>query len=184
MMQIIDLKPEDDVFIQQVAGILVESFREHWPDAWPDMESALKDVRGTLREDRISRIMVDEGGLVLGWIGGIRHSDGKSYELHPIVVRDGYRRRGLGSILLSDFEKRVAELGAVTVWLGTDDEDGMTTISGIDLYSDVFGHLQNIGNLKSHPYEFYVKQGYSIVGVLPDASGPGKPDILLSKRVR
>jgi aminoglycoside 6'-N-acetyltransferase I len=32
-----------------------------------------------------------------------------------------------------------------------------------------------------HPYEFYQKLGYVIVGVIPDANGPGKPDILMAK---
>jgi aminoglycoside 6'-N-acetyltransferase I len=27
-----------------------------------------------------------------------------------------------------------------------------------------------------HPYEFYMKIGFSIVGVMPDANGVGKPD--------
>ena len=34
-----------------------------------------------------------------------------------------------------------------------------------------------------HPYEFYVKMGYKIVGVIPDANGIGKPDIWMAKRV-
>lgn len=34
-----------------------------------------------------------------------------------------------------------------------------------------------------HPYEFYQKLGYSIVGVLPDANGFEKPDIFMAKRV-
>jgi hypothetical protein len=39
----------------------------------------------------------------------------------------------------------------------------------------------SIRNLKHHPYEFYQKLGYQIVGVIPDANGPGKPDILMAK---
>lgn len=33
------------------------------------------------------------------------------------------------------------------------------------------------------PYEFYQKLGYAIIGVVPDANGLGKPDILMAKRV-
>jgi aminoglycoside 6'-N-acetyltransferase I len=40
-VQIIDLDPNNENAIQQVAALLVEGFREHWPDAWPDIESAL-----------------------------------------------------------------------------------------------------------------------------------------------
>jgi aminoglycoside 6'-N-acetyltransferase I len=35
-----------------------------------------------------------------------------------------------------------------------------------------------------HPYEFYKKVGFTIVGVLPDANGFGKPDIFMAKRVK
>jgi len=38
--------------------------------------------------------------------------------------------------------------------------------------------------VKGHPFEFYQKQGYVITGVVPDANGVGKPDILMSKRVK
>jgi hypothetical protein len=35
-----------------------------------------------------------------------------------------------------------------------------------------------------HPYEFYRKVGFTIVGALPDANGFGQPDIFMAKRVR
>ena len=59
----------------------------------------------------------------------------------------------------------------------------MTTLSGVDLYPHVLEHLARIQNLRQHPYEFYQKLGFVIVGVMPDANGVGKPDIYLAKRV-
>jgi aminoglycoside 6'-N-acetyltransferase I len=82
--------------------------------------------------------------------------------------------RGIGSALVVDLEARVAERGVLTLWLGTDDETGMTTLSGVDLYPDVLGH----------PYEIYLKLGFSIIGAMPDANGWGKPDIYMAKRCR
>jgi hypothetical protein len=32
-----------------------------------------------------------------------------------------------------------------------------------------------------HPGEFYLRLGFRIVGVLPDANGRGKPDIFVAK---
>ena len=57
-------------------------------------------------------------------------------------------------------------------------------MAGIGLYPDVLGHARGIRNLRSHPYEFYQKLGFALVGVLPDANGPGRPDIFMAKRMR
>jgi aminoglycoside 6'-N-acetyltransferase I len=59
----------------------------------------------------------------------------------------------------------------------------MTSLANVDLYPDIFDHLKQIKNLKNHPFGFYQKQGYTIVGVIPDANGIGKPDIIMAKRL-
>jgi aminoglycoside 6'-N-acetyltransferase I len=181
---IIDLATGDEEALRQAANLLVEGFRDDWPEAWPTEEDALQEVREALGEGRICRVALGEDGAVLGWIGGILSYEGKVWELHPLVVRPDVRRRGIGRALVDDLEARVGERGALTLWLGTDDEADMTTLSGVDLYPDVLGHLANIENLRGHPYEFYQKLGFSIIGVMPDANGWGKPDIYMAKRCR
>jgi aminoglycoside 6'-N-acetyltransferase I len=184
LFSILDLDAGDEEAIRQAANLLVEGFRDDWPEAWPTEEEALQEVREALGEGRICRVALGEDGTVLGWIGGIPSYEGKVWELHPLVVRPDLRRRGIGRALVTDLEARVAERGALTLWLGTDDETGMTTLSGVDLYPDVLGHLANIENLRGHPYEFYLKLGFSIIGAMPDANGWGKPDIYMAKRCR
>ena len=177
-----DLDPGDGEAVQQAAELLVEGFKDGWPEAWPDVDAALREVRESLGEGRICRVALDESGAVLGWIGGIPSYGGNVWELHPLVVRPDARRRGIGRALVADLEERVRERGAFTLWLGTDDESGMTSLSGVDLYPNVLEHLANIKDLRGHPYVFYQKLGFSIIGVLPDANGPGKPDIYMAKR--
>ena len=65
-MQIIDLRPDDEAAIQQAATLLVEGFKSHWPNAWPDMAAALEEVRESFDADRMSRVAIDESGTVLG----------------------------------------------------------------------------------------------------------------------
>jgi aminoglycoside 6'-N-acetyltransferase I len=179
---IADLVPGDEEAVRQTAELLVKGFRDDWPEAWPDMDAALREVRESFGEDRISRVALDRSGVVLGWIGGIPSYDGNVWELHPLVVRPDLQRRGIGRALVADLEERVRERGALTLWLGSDDDTGMTTLSGVDLYPNVLEHLANIENLRGHPYEFYQKLGFSIIGAMPDANGPGKPDIYMAKR--
>jgi aminoglycoside 6'-N-acetyltransferase I len=182
-MLIVDLTPDDENGVQQAAGLLVAGFAEHWPFAWPDVESALAEVRESFGQDRISRVAVGDSRAVLGWVGGISQYNGNVWELHPLVVRPDRQGQGIGRALVTDLEEQVRGRGGFTVILGTDDEDDMTSLSGVDLYPDVWEHVADIRNLRRHPFEFYKKLGYFIVGVVPDANGPGKPDILMAKRV-
>jgi aminoglycoside 6'-N-acetyltransferase I len=181
---IADLDPGDEEAVRQAAELLVEGFRDDWPEAWPDMDAALREVQESIGEGRICRVALDQSGAVLGWIGGIPSYDGNVWELHPLVVRPDLQRRGIGRALVADLEQRVRERGGLTLWLGTDDETGMTTLSGVDLYPSVLEHLANIENLRGHPYTFYQRLGFSIIGAMPDANGPGKPDIYMAKRCR
>ena len=182
-IQIITLSPGDEGAIKQVAALLIEGFKAHAPHAWQDMAAALEEVRESFGEDRISRIAVDDSGEVVGWIGGLSLYDGNVWEIHPLVVKPSRQGGGIGRRLVRDFEGLVRERGGLTIWVGTDDEDNMTTLAGVDLYPNVLDHLARIRNLRHHPYEFYQKLGFVLAGVMPDANGHGKPDIFLAKRV-
>ena len=183
MIRINTLSSNDDRLVQQAAQLLVDAFREHWPDAWPALEEGLKEVEEMLETGRICRVAVDEGGNLLGIIGGIPGYDGNVWELHPLAVLPSKQGQGIGQALVEDFEAQVRSKGGLTITLGSDDEDGMTTLANTDLYENLWGKIREVRNLKRHPFEFYQKMGYVITGVVPDANGPGKPDILMAKRV-
>lgn len=181
-MQIADLQPTDAAAIEQAAQALVAGFRDHAPGAWPDLAAARSEVQEALEPGKLCRVARDADGIVLGWVGG-RLTYGRVWELHPLVVSPSVQRRGVGRALVADLELQVRERGGLTILLGSDDEDDMTTLSGVELYPDVWPHIRGIRNLRDHPFEFYQKCGFVIVGVVPDANGLGKPDILMAKRV-
>ena len=85
--------------------------------------------------------------------------------------------------MVKNFEQAVNSRGGLTIQLGTDDENERTSIGGVDLYPNVLEKLSKIRNLRKHPFEFYQRLGYVVSGVIPNANGFGKPDILMSKRV-
>ena len=126
---------------------------------------------------------LDDTGSVLGWIGARPEYDGHVWEVHPLVVAEPARGRGIGRALLEDIERLAAGAGVDTLRVGSDDESELTSIGGVDLYPDPLSHLQRLEDRKGHPFAFYVRCGFSVIGVLPDANGPGKPDIFLAKRV-
>ena len=183
-MNIISLTRKNEHWIEQAAQLLMDAFHKHWPAAWPTLDDGLQEVNEMLDKERICRIAIDDEENLLGIIGGIPQYDGHVWELHPLAVQPDLQYQGIGRALVLDFEEQVRLRGGLTIILGSDDEDNMTSLSNVDLYEDLWDKIRNIRNLKKHPFEFYQKMGYIISGVVIDANGIGKPDILMSKRVR
>ncbi|HSL93119.1 MAG TPA: GNAT family N-acetyltransferase [Bacillota bacterium] len=175
-MEIVLLSPENVEYRASVAELLREAFPHSYGDG------AEAEVNSCLEEGRIALIAVQDG-QVAGFVGAIPQYGCTGWELHPLVVRKQAQLSGIGSRLVSALEAEVARQGGLTIYLGTDDEFGQTSLSGADLYENLWGQIANISNPGRHPYEFYVKNGYAIVGAIPDANGRGKPDILMAKRV-
>lgn len=184
-MPIIDLPPDNLQIQTEVATLLVDSFRENWPEAWPDLDAGLQEVQDSLQPDRISRIAITDDGRIVGWVGGLPFPgySGNVWELHPLVVKTSEHGQGWGRRLVADLETCVQQRGGLTLWVGTDDEKKQTSLGCTNLYPNVLDHLVQLKNLRQHPYEFYQKCGFSVVGVMPDANGPGKPDIYMAKAV-
>lgn len=181
-MRIIDLTVHDHGHIEQAARLLHESFRDR-AAAWPDIESARDEVLASLDEGQVSRVAVDGRKRVVGWIGAQPQYDGRVWELHPLVVAAKSRRQGVGRALVRDLEDIIAARGALTLWLGSDDELGETSLGNSDLYSDLLTQLAAFHATGQHPAPFYDRLGFRLIGVIPDANGRGKPDILFAKRV-
>jgi GNAT superfamily N-acetyltransferase len=182
-MQILDLSAEDDRRCDEAAALLLDGFAHSGSTAWNTRAAARREVDESLEDGRISRVAVDDAGVVVGWIGGISTYDGHAWELHPLVVRRDKRGQGIGRALVHDLEQQVAQCGGVTIYLGTDDENGRTSLAGRDVYPDVLAALRDLRNTGDHPFTFYQQVGFVVVGVIPDANGWGKPDILMAKRV-
>ncbi|XPM56210.2 MAG: GNAT family N-acetyltransferase [Leptolyngbya sp. IPPAS B-1204] len=186
-LHIRDLCPDDSTAIQQVAALLVDAFGQ-LESGWQTLADAIAEVEESFGADRISRVAVHTSAQaaqqVVGWIGAIEQYRGHTWELHPLVVHAAWRGHGIGHALVKDLETQVRQRGGRTLYLGTDDEEHRTSLAGVDLYPNLYRQMATIQNLGHHPYEFYQKLGFVIVGVIPDANGWGKPDILMAKRLR
>lgn len=182
-LEIVELSDKDEDYIRQAAEMLSVAF--HWDNDWGTLEGALEEVHSVMEEGRAFAAIED--GKVVGWIGGLVEYRGNVWELHPLVVRVDSRLGGVGRALVAHLEDAAREAGVTTIMLGTDDEDGRTNLSRIDdLYAELPDILNNVFSLDAanpHPVDFYRKCGYTVVGVVPDANGYGKPDIFMSKRL-
>ena len=178
---IVTMGPADKQQIAEVCELLVRSFRALSPTWVPTVEAAREKVIDALRPGMLSRVLLI-GGRVVGWVGA-RHDYGSVWELHPIVVDQAMQGRGFGRALVNDIESLAGREGALTLLLGTSDEMGRTTLADQDLFLDPITALRNLKATGSHPLGFWLRLGYTVVGVVPDAEGPGKPTIHLAKRV-
>ena len=63
-MKIVVLSSLQPDLLDQAARLLVEAFREHWSNAWSDMDAARSEIKETLEEEKIALAAVDEAGLL------------------------------------------------------------------------------------------------------------------------
>ncbi len=147
------------------------------------MAEAREEVVQSIGTDRVSRVARAEDGAVVGWIGAIPEYDGLVWQLHPIVVDHAWRRNGIGRALVLDLEAILTARGGLTLWAGSDDLAGETSLGGVDLYSALPGAFDSVRSWGNHPLPFYRRLGFYVIGVMPDANGPGRPDIFLGKRL-
>lgn len=180
MTTIIDLASADEPMIETLAKITYEAFQENAPDWLPTLESAREEVLEALAPGRQARVIL-EGSQPIGWIGVI--TGPHVWEIHPIVVAVDAQNKGYGQRLVAHVEELARSSGALTLFAGTSDEVGTTNLFGQDIYLDPVGAIANIEATGRNPFEFWLRAGFKIVGLMPDAEGPGKPGIHLAKRI-
>ncbi len=175
---IVDLDPSDAEAVAQAAALLLDAF-PHW---LPTLAEARQEVAEALQPDRIL-LTARAGDDLLGWVGAIPGYS-HAWELHPLVVREDARRHGIGRALVAALEARLRAQGVLTLSLGTDDDRPVpgTSAGGVDLFPDPLAHAVAL-RVIDHAAGFYQRLGYTLVGLIPDANGPGKPDLLMAKRL-
>ena len=180
-IRLVELTAADVSARRQAAELLVEAFPH--ANGWPTIEDATDEVTDLLTPERRCRAAIDDDDQLVGWICGTPGYRGRVWELHPLVVRASARGHGVGRELVRDLERVLNTEGALTLWVGTDDERGETSLAHVDLYPEPLAHLRDVRGVPTHPLGFYIHCGFALSGVVPDANCRGLPGILLSKRI-
>ena len=180
-IRLVDLRAADSAARRQAAELLVEAFPH--ANGWPTIEDATEEVTDLVTPERRCRAAIDDDDHLVGWICATPGYRGRVWELHPLVVRASARGQGIGRELVRDLERLLTAEGALTLWVGTDDEHGETSLAHVNLYPDPLSYVREVRFAPSHPLGFYLHCGFALSGVVPDANGRGLPGILLSKRI-
>lgn len=168
---------------REAAADILRRTTARWPSAYGTPERARLETAQFVDKDERLALAAMEHGAVRGWIGAITQGYDFGWELHPLVVAPEHQYRGIGTQLVRALEDRARAEGICTLYVGSDDEFAGTNIHGIDLYPDIPRHIRDVAPTGGHPLAFYRKVGFTVVGLIPDVNGPGKPDILMAKRL-
>ena len=163
----------------RAAELLVEAFPHD--NGWPTLEQALEEVDESLATRTC--LAAFDRDLLLGWVAATPLYRGRVWELHPLVVRTAQRTQGIGRALVDALAADITARGGLTLWVGTDDDRGETSLANTDLYPAPLDRTCDVRAPASHPLGFYLRLGFAHAGVIPDANGRGLPAILLARRL-
>lgn len=180
MAKIIDLDTTDTALVERLATVTFEAFKENAPDWVPTVDLARNQVTAATSQGRLGRVVI-EGGEVVGWVGSITGK--RVWEIHPLAIAIEHQYKGFGHILVEDVARIAKAAGALTLLAGTSDEVGTTNLFGVDLYADPARSIAKIQATGRNPFKFWQNAGFTVVGLLPDAEGIGKPAIQLARRL-
>ncbi len=162
------------------AKVCVKMLLKAFPERFSKSE-ARDEILRFLRGENLLYLAI-ENDEVIGFVGALKRQYSTAYELHMMLIKPEMRFRGVGSRLLDILEHKLINRKVHTLFFGADDEGCKTSLSETDLYEGTFDKIKDIQAI-GHPYLFYQKKGYKIMGVIPDAHGIGKPDIIMAKRL-
>ena len=179
-MEIVKFNTLNNFQRTQAAQILTDEI----PEGWETLSDAEKEIEECEENPEHTLFAAMQGDEVVGWAGLESQYDGRVFELHPLVVRGDMQGKGIGTKLLKFIEKTAKEKGGTVMILGASDENygGETSFANVDLYENLHEKLANF-TPGTHQAAFYLKCGYTVTGVTPDAYGAGKPDIHMAKKL-
>jgi len=180
MHKIVDIEYESDELISHLAAITRAAFKETSPNWLTTEERAAEQVLASVNPNRLGRVCFSNENPV-GWIAVIQRRH--VWEIHPIAVSPAHQGNGVGRMLVEDIALSAKEANISTLFAATSDETGSTNLYGEILYSDPASAIMQLESKGRSPYKFWESVGFTVVGILPDEEGQGKPGIHLARKL-
>ncbi|HNW04622.1 MAG TPA: GNAT family N-acetyltransferase [Oscillospiraceae bacterium] len=95
-----------------------------WFDKWTE-ETAARRLSDLLHTPGAFGLIAEEDGAPVGMAAGCaeQYFDGVVFQLKELCVREDLRRRGIGTALMEEYEKRLRAMGIRSALLFTSEED-------------------------------------------------------------
>lgn len=185
-MAIVHLNNLDYPAKAKVAVLLHETYRDFWPQAFPDINDAINEIGRLCTGDTVARVTVigDENKPV-GLVGATRLPGGTLWKVYPLFIEKPQQKKGFGKALLYDLEHQVRARNGKILWAEIPDIKHQTSLGDGDLFPDVMMRARRMRTREgmSHPFEIFRHVGYEIAGAMPDAYGFLKPCVLMARKL-
>jgi len=185
MYQIIEIDYGDSELIDRLGNIARLAFAETAPNWLSSEESATELVRDCATSNKLGRVCFSSGSNTtddpIGWIGVVKRRH--VWEIHPIAVDPESQGSGAGRKLVEIIADLAKRAGASTLLAATSDETASTNLSGKNLYLDPGQRIKDLKAVDRSPFRFWESVGFTVVGLVPDEEGPGKPGIHLARHL-
>lgn len=182
--------PVDELQLQEAATLAFAAM-EPVSSAWPTFDACLGDLLdATRREDSLLLAAATPDGRLCGLLSAFPAYVGQILRLDLIAVAPDLQRRGVGSALLGSLQIAARARGFHSVLTSYPDEAGRTPLAGRNLYPSPLASLSEFDRTAADsplsadsPLAFFLRSGFALTGVVPDAHGAGRPELLLARRL-
>lgn len=173
--------PADELRLDEAAYVLYRA-ASRFSSALPTPEAALGELLDVSRTtDAITFVALNLAGEVCGLASASPYRSSAMLRMQLLVVDPPFQRRGVGRTLLRTVEEAGRELGMSTLMIALDDEAGLTPLAGRSLFPDPLAPMTKFVPPAAHPSTFLKRMGYALTGVLPEAAGPGRPELWFAR---
>lgn len=175
--------PSDEVRLAE-AAVVLHAAMVTLSAAWPTPEAALGELVELARiRETLFWIALDPGGKLCGVVGGRPRHVGQTFEMHILAVDPARRRRGVGRALVAALDAGASDRGYRVLYAPVPDESGHSSLAGAGLFPKPLEALGSLTWSEASPLGFFMKLGFAVAGVAPDAHGAGKPEITLARPI-